>query len=83
MNRIDLEQQKIKYIVDHVPNYRKIQPFLDRTSVNEVKRLLHDNGFYSFYRWQLISDTAVRNLILVAQGKKKFISPKAKCKGNI
>lgn len=80
MNRTDLEEQKVNYIKTHIPNYKKISPFLDRISVNEVKRLLYDNGFYQFHRWQLISDTAVVNLILVAQGKKKFITPKAKQK---
>lgn len=80
MNRTDLEQQKVEYIKNHIPHYKKISPFLDLTSVNEVKMLLYDNGFYAHKKWQLIEDNSVINLILVAQGKKKFISPKARQK---
>lgn len=72
MNRYLAETLKVEYIKNHVINYKKIQPFLDLASVEQIKRDLHDNGFYKA-KLRDVSDTAVINLILIAQGKKRFM----------
>lgn len=63
-------EEKIKYIKEHYPNLSKINPYIDRTAVLEIKDLLCDMGFYKNKAYY-IPDLSIINIILKAQGKKK------------
>lgn len=63
-------EEKIKYIKENYPNLMKINPYLDRSAVIEIKELLCDMGFYKNKAYY-VPDLSVINIILRAQGKRK------------
>lgn len=62
---------KIEFVRTNVPDYNKINPYLDRFAVQRIKELLCANGFYKNPP-SMIMDTAIQNIICEAQDQKPF-----------
>lgn len=65
-------EEKMELIRANFPNLSKINPYFDRMAVMDIKRFLCDVGAYKNRPCE-IHDTAIINLIIAAQGKKKFM----------
>jgi hypothetical protein len=64
-----VDQKKVEFVQKYVPNFKKINALQDRGAVEQVKRDLHEAGYYRT-PLAMIRDVSVQNIILAAQGKK-------------
>jgi hypothetical protein len=65
------QDEKIRFIQENVTELAKFDPYTDRSGLDELKRKLHAAGHYKMGAWSAIHDSAVINLVLRAQGKKR------------
>lgn len=66
-------QSKIEYLKKNYQNIMKINPYIDRGALIEIKELLCDMGFYKSKAYY-VPDQSVINIILQVQGKKRIYS---------
>lgn len=62
---------KINFIKENVEDLERFDPYTDRVGLDELKRKMHDAGHYKMGGWHAIHDSAIINLVLKAQGKKR------------
>lgn len=79
MNRKDLEEKKVQWIKDNIPNYKAINPILDITTISTIKYAMCDAGLL-YTKDSRLPDTGIVNYLLIAQGKRKIIAEKRKNK---
>lgn len=65
--------KKLEFIKS-LPDIHKVNPYMSIRYLQDVKKMLCDAGFYKIQSGH-ICDSAIINLILVAQGKKKMHVP--------
>lgn len=65
------EELRIEFIRTRIPNFMKINPYLDTFSVKEVRGQMRDSGLYRT-RVEQIEISSIINLILKAQGKRPY-----------
>lgn len=60
--------EKVAWLKKEYPNYHNINPYMDISLIDEIKIRLCKDGLLKS-EWRYVADSAIRNIILTAQGK--------------